>query len=89
VLGRSDALVSIASVHFPPIAAASDPLRTLAGPTNLPFMRMPGPALSCVIIAAVISAALVALGDTTWGVIGFVASGLFWAALYVLVGGKR
>jgi hypothetical protein len=52
-------------------------------------MRIPGPALSCVIIMAVISVALLALGETTWGIVGFVASGLFWAAIYVVTGERR
>jgi hypothetical protein len=69
--------------------SAYDPLRTLQEAANLPFMRMPGPALSCVIITAVISAALVALGETMWGLIGFVASGLWWAGIHLIAGERR
>jgi hypothetical protein len=52
-------------------------------------MRMPKPALSCAIITAVISVALLALGETTWGIVGFIASGLFWAAIYAMAAERR
>jgi hypothetical protein len=67
---------------FPPIAD-TEQRRHFGG------MRLPNPAMSCVILGAVGSAALWALGERTWGIIGFVADALCWAAIYAVSAERR
>lgn len=50
---------------------------------------MPSPAASCLIIGAIIGAALWALGDRTSAIVLLSAEALAWAALYALVGRER
>src|SRR3954451_10478299 len=52
-------------------------------------MRPPSPAMSCLIIGAIGSAALWALGERTWGIIGFVADALGWSAIYAVTPERR
>ena len=64
--------------------SAFDPLQTLRTHSTVPTMRKPSTATVAIGITALVSAVGWALGEKTWGLVGFVISGLSWAALYAI-----